>query len=190
MTHYRLDPAKGWSIMRISIPWATKRRPKFKTFRLRLEQDPVQFPGPRFTVEKAGESFPFPHPVTGEEHTFTVLEYERDEADPKNFSDKEMEYPCHYTAMAYKISPDIPSEKVSIQDCDRGDSPRRRNAPYGVCGSSCGILLAVPRGETHAAVSSMHFEPVEQVEWRMIFREKTVEDMELEISVDENNVET
>ena len=186
MTHYRLDPAKAWSIMRVSIPWATKRKPQFKTFKLHLEQSPVLFPGPRFTVEKVGDSFPFTHPVTGEEHTFTVLEYERGKADPKNFSDEEIEYPCHYTAMTYQISPDIPSEKVSIQDCDRGDSPRRRNAPSGVRGSSCGILLAVPRGAAHAAVSSMHFEPVERVEWRMIFHEKTVEDMEIEISVDEN----
>lgn len=190
LVHYRLDPAKCWSIMRVSIPWATKRKPQFKTFRLRLEQNPVRFSGPRFMVEKAGESFPFTHPVTGEEHTFTVLEYERDEMDTEHFRDKDLEYPTHYIGMTYKVSPDIPRENISIQDCDRGDSPRRKDAASSVLGSSCGILFAVPRGEARAAVSSMRFEPVEQVEWRLSFYEKTVEDMEIEISIDKNNAET
>ena len=190
LVHYRLDPAKGWAIHRVSIPWATQRRPRFKTFTLRLEQSPVRFPGPRFTVEKVGDSVPFTHPLTGEEHTFTVLEYEQGEIDPKNFSDPEMEYPCHYTAMTYEISPDIPRDKVSVKDCNRGDSPRRRDAASGVLGSSCGILFAVPRGQPRTAVSSLHFEPVEQVEWQLSFYEKTVEDIEIEISIDENTVET
>lgn len=191
MTHYRLDPSKGWAIHRVSLPWATGRKPKLQAFTLRLEQHPVRFAGPRFVVEAAGERFSFLHPVTGETHTFTVLEYESGELDAAYFRDDGLEYPRHYVGMSYSISPDIPSgDKISIQDCDRGDSPRRKNSANGALGSSIGLLFAVPRGESRAAASSLYFEPVEHVEWQMTFYEKTLEDLVTTICFNKNDIET
>ena len=33
----------------------------------------------------------------------------------------------------------------------------------------------------HAALSALHFEPVDEIEWKIIFREKLMEDIEVDI---------
>jgi len=49
------------------------------------------------------------------------------------------------------------------------------------------VIVGVPRtapGEQkklHAACSALTFEPQKKVEWKMTFREKTVEDFEIQI---------
>lgn len=189
LKHYRLDPSKGWAVSRCALPWAARRKPPLKNFQLHLEQSPrPEIPGPHFTEPKVGETIPFTHPLTGVEHTLTVLEYERAEFDPSHIQDNEWEYPTHYTGMRYTVVPELTGEQFSVQDCARGDSPRLKNAPD----SSHAIMLV---GFTHTATanaprtacSSLYFEPVERVEWRMIFREKTLDDIDVAIFLDESN---
>ena len=36
-------------------------------------------------------------------------------------------------------------------------------------------------GKLHAACSSLHFEPVEQVEWRIVFRERKCEGTDIDL---------
>ena len=197
MEHYGLDQERCWMFWRASFPWATKTKPKLNTLALSLEQDPVTVPGPRFTVSGAGEEIGFTDPVTGQEHTLQVLEYEQKELSPEHLAlmnEGEWEYPAHYTAMTYAVWPELPKGVFSVRDCGEGDRPRRKAsaAPnefaavaFGVIGGADGpavIMLANgKRADRQGACSSMRFQPEEPIEWRTVFRHRSVESIRVEL---------
>lgn len=203
MEHYGLDPEKGWTFFRESFPWTTETKPALRTLSLSLEQDPVATPGPRFTVSGAGDAVEFTYPVTGARHTLRVVEYESQEADLSHLP-AEWDYPSHYTALSYVVEPELPLQSLTVRDCGQGDRPRPKppeeldalaaiggaDAPavacsVGVIGGSDGpmtILLANGKsGQPRAACSALYFDSPEQIEWRMVFYQKTVEGIELDL---------
>lgn len=186
LEHYGLPDHCGWSIHRLSLPWATSRRPRLRSLQLQLIPDRTALPGPHFRVSAPADTVPFVHPTTGVTHTLTVLEYEAQELDPQHFGSDDREYPCHYTAMTYTITPPLPRSAISVTDCATGDRPRRKHtnpslpqaqddvAVIGIIGSADGpTALVFSGGSTaiHAACSALHFAPADTVEWRMTFRE-------------------
>lgn len=185
MEHYGLDRSKGWIFWRDSFRWATRTRPALKTVSLSLKQRPVSVPGPRFTVSGPGDSVEFIMPVTGEAHTLRVIEYEAQQMDAAHFQDSDQwEYPTHYAAMSFEIEPELPRQSLAVRDCAQGDRPRHKQSdPAGpTVASSVGIILATSKsGQPRAACSSLYFEPPEQIQWRMVFYQKTVEDMTLDL---------
>lgn len=202
MEHYGLDAELGWVFWRQSFHWAAKSRPTLKTLSLALEQERQAVPGTRFTVSGAGDTVPFIHPVTGERHTLRVVEYENREVDMSRLGDG-WEYPTHCAAMSYVVEPELPREALTVRDCGQGDSPRanaREQAALAAIGGADGptaacsvgviggadgptaILLANGKSDHHrSACSALHFEPPEQIEWRMVFCQKTAEDMEIDL---------
>lgn len=193
LEHYGLDPNRCWSIHRCSFLWATKQKPAIRTVALHMEQQPKNIPGIHFAAPAVGESIAFTHPVTGVEHTLTVLEYEAQELDAGHFPDPEMEYPTHCFAMTYALSPDIPGQNYMLRDCAAGDSPRHKKpagffpaasvAVIGIIGGADGptaLFIGAP-AKRHAAFSALHFEPVQNVEWRLTFREKTLPDLDITV---------
>lgn len=190
MEHYGLDPEKGWSFLRESFPWTTKARPTLKTVSLSLEQSPVSVPGPRFTVSGAGDTVEFTHPVTGEAHTLHVVEYETQQMDAAHFQDTDQwEYPTHYTAMSFVVEPELPRQSLTVRDCGQGDCPRPKhsNTAGPTVASSVGIILASSKsGQPRAACSSLYFNSPEEIEWRMVFYQKTVEDIEIDLPLPKN----
>lgn len=154
MEHYGLDPELGWAFDRYSFTWATKTKPALRTLRLRMSQGPKPVPGPRFTVHGAGDTVPFTHPITGEEHTLHVVEYEQQEFTPEQLArmeDGEWEYP--------PATPPCPTP--SPPTCLRGPCPSRtamagtapaENTPrFHVAGWSglCGRHRQQQRGSGH-----------------------------------------
>lgn len=204
MDHYGLDIEKGWVFWRQSLPWATLTKPKVKTLTLSLEMDKQTIPGPRFTVSGAGDVIPFAHPVTGKEYTLRIVEYENQKVDTSCLSD-DFEYPSHCTAMSYIIEPELPRNELTVRDCGQGDSARpnlREQAALAVIGGSDGpavacsigiiggsdgptaILLANGKpGHSQSTCSALRFEQPEQVEWRMVFYNKTVEGITVDLSL-------
>lgn len=200
MERYGLDQGRCWMFWRAAFPWATKTKPKLKTLTLSLEQNPVPVPGPRFTVSGAGESIPFTHPVTGEGHTLYVAEYEQQEISAERLAlmeDGEWEYPSHYTAMVYAVWPELPKRSVAVRDCGEGDRPRRKAASnpneFAIVGAACVGVIGGADGPTavlltggksadrRAVCSALRFQPAQQIEWRLVFYQKTVEDIEVEL---------
>ena len=195
MEHYGLDAEQGWVFWRQSFPWATPAKPKVKTLALTFAMDRQAIPGPRFFVQGAGDVVPFTHPVTGEEHTLQVVEYENQEVDLSRLPDAgEWEYPTHCAAMSYVIEPELPRESVTVRDCGQGDRPRARVEQTGFGSTACSIgiiggtdgptaiLLSNGRsGHPRGACSALRFAPPERVEWRMVFYHKTVEDVTVEL---------
>lgn len=197
LDHYGLDASRCWNFHRCTFPWATSRKPAIKSLELHLERSLTDIPGIRFQTPAAGESISFTHPVTGVKHTLTVQEYEAQEMDPACFPDQEMEYPTHYAAMTYTLDPDIPGDSYMLQDCADGDHPRQKqtasNGPTSVCsaavigiiggadGQTAIILSSRATAKLHAVCSSLHFEPVQNVEWRFVFRQKLMQDVDVKL---------
>ena len=118
-----------------------------------------------------------------------------------NHLPEEWEYPTYYTAMSYTVEPELPRDMLTVRDCAQGDSPRPKppeelaalaaiggaDGPAAcsvgiIGGAATAIILANGKsGHPRAACSALRFEPPEQVEWRMVFYQKTVEDMELDL---------
>lgn len=201
MEHYGLDRERGWLFNRDSLCWATKLRPAMKTLSLSLEQNARAVPGPRFTVSGAGDTVEFIHPVTGEAHTLRVSEYEAGEMDPRGLPPG-WEYPARYAALSYTVEPELPREALTVRDCAQGDAPRPRlpkepaaaaggaDGPVavgsiGIIGGSDGptaVLLANGKaGRPRAACSALYFDPPERIEWRMVFYQKTVDGITVEL---------
>lgn len=197
--HYGLDPAYGWAIWRAAFPWMKKRKPQITTLSIALAQGPVAMPGPHFHVSTPGEHIEFTHPTTGAQHSLTVQEYERQEMSREDFGsqDEESELPTHYTVMSYTLSPDLPDGSFTVTDCARSDQPRRKRinpnelqtfssvCAVGIIGCADGSTAIVfggnGQGKLHAACSALHFESVDDVEWRMVFHEKRRKDVTVEL---------
>lgn len=200
MEHYGLDQEKGWMFWREAFPWAAKTKPVVKTISLSLEQGPAAIPGPRFTVSGAGDTVEFTHPVTGEAHTLTVVEYEAQEVDMSGMGD-EWDYPTHCTAMSYVVEPELPRRALTVRDNGQGDSPRPKppeelaaaggaDGPASACsigiiggadGPTVILLSSGKSGHSRAAHSALRFEPPEKIEWRMVFYHQTVEGITLDL---------
>ena len=145
-----------------------------------------------------GESVSLVHPLTGQAYTLTVHEVEQQELPERAFHDPNMEYPNHYVAMSYSLEPDISGRGFMIQDCAEGDRPRRKKhtpskhtyepesvtyaGVIGVIGGADGptsIIVGRNAQKLHATCSELHFEPVDTVEWRAVFSEKLMDDVDI-----------
>ena len=113
------------------------------------------------------------------------------------FHDDTLEFPRHLAAMTYTIYPDLANDTFVLKDCDNGDSPCSKNPnERGHYAMSVGAIAVIRsnndpsqvyyvNGEEvkpHVICSSLHFEPIQKpVEWRLIFHEKLMEDIEVEL---------
>ncbi len=200
LTHYGLDLNKAWAVRRWAFRYSTKRRPEIRSLQLTMVREHTDIPAARFHTPEVGGSVSFSHPLTGAVHTLTVREYETQTLGQSHFPDAGMEYPTHFAAMAYTLTPDVDHRNFMLQDCNEGDAPRRRQAEsnafaptaacsvgvIGVIGGGSGPTAIYVTGKApqnlHAACSSLHFEPVsEPVEWQPVFREKLMEDMKIDL---------
>ena len=138
---------------------------------------------------KPGDIYHLTHPLTGKPYTLSVCEVEQKAIDPSHLPD-ELEYPTHFTAMTFTLSPDLPNEAFSLRDSKEGDAARRKDgktgsaASVGIIGGAVSPVLMVrqPKDEPrlHSACSALRFEEV-PVTWQFCFREKLLEDASLDL---------
>ena len=194
LSHYGLDREKAWSFHRWSFSWATRKQPEIMSLQLRLERDAATINGIHFSNPAVGDVISFVHPVSGVEHRLTVVKYEPQEFPMEAIAHSEYKFPTHYTHMAYTVTPELPEESIQVCDCLENDRavPKLGAAPHdasasGIIGSasgSVGVILADdnPSGAAiHKACSALHFQPAENIEWRIYFRERLMEDVEVEL---------
>lgn len=167
LEHYGLSLEHAWTCHRLRFYWATIRKPVLKSLILTLSQDPVPLPAGHFTLTGPGQRHAFCHPVTGQAYTLTVLDCSQQTL---KLGEKQADRPNQYLGMEYTLTPPLPREAFTLRDCTPDDPSPNRDGPIGV-------IFAVPKGDVRAACSSFRFHPVEQVEWRMTFHEKTREDV-------------
>lgn len=194
LAHYGLNEGMAWVFHRWSFPWGSIRKPNLQSLQLKLERERTALEGIHFCTLRAGEKIRFAHPASGVEYTLTVLSVEPQSIDLKARLHGQYELPTHCTAMTYKLEPELPESSFRVQDFRQSDSPRRRlprndektgngASAIGIIGGADGPTAVVVSGkgvpDSHTAVSSLHFEPQTEVEWRMVFYEKLMEDKEV-----------
>ena len=142
-------------------------------------------------------------PLSGKTYTLTIEDIKHEEADMRNVQSMGLEFPTKYTQMEYKIEPELASRQYRIMDCKQSDEPRpmkitRAEGPaevqingeaaaIGIIGGADGptaVFVGRPAGKTsqpRMASSSMRFEHVDEVEWRIVFLEKLHEDITIQV---------
>lgn len=191
LEHYGLDLKEPWMLCRSVYLWKAQPNGGLDSLELRLERDETDIPAQAFVTPEVGESVVLVHPMTNEEYTLTVREYETEEM--KEIDHEKLEFPRHLAAMSYTIYPQLAPQAFMLKDCDRGDNPRPKNsAEGGRYGMSAGVLAvfrasADPdrvyevNGEAvkpQGVCSALHFEPMTQrVCWQPVFREKLMDDL-------------
>jgi len=194
--HYKLDPSFGWIIWRSCFPWKGRRPKEISNLSISLTPELMELPGPRFSVTAPGETFSFDCPLTGQTHTLTVQEIERQELPANRMGFSDMELPRNLLAMSYTLSPDLPRDVFQISDSTGSDQPRPKQtadssfapahaASIGIIGGADGpttiIFGGSGQGAPRTAYSSLHFEPVGDVEWFITFRERKFEDITVDL---------
>lgn len=192
--HYGFDPTYGWSIWRSAFLWNTKQQTEIKKLSVTMEQQMVPILGPRFRASAAGDTFDFIYPPNGGKHTLTVREYERQEISEEHFGREfTQEFPTHYVAMSYTITPELQDKALTISDCADSDTPRQKfRSPLASRETDCAVAVGIiggadgptsitfgraGKGELRTACSAIHFEPVKDVEWQLVFHEKQFDDL-------------
>jgi len=198
LRHYCLDRNKGWMFYRHSFVWATLRKPAVKSLVLTMKAPQVPMTALRFTTPEVGERITITRPLTGQNYILTVQEVEHKEMDSNRMErlhHGEMEFPSHYKAMTYTLSPDLPGNQFMVQDVRQSDQPRRKTQPAKTAGNgdfaaasvaiiggadgptSVFLLHNAATERPHGACSGLRFEPVTEVEWKAVFRETLCEDL-------------
>lgn len=165
LEHYGLSREYGY-LLRREIFLRKSDNPPIRNMDLLLCAEPVSIPGQRFVAPKNGEFMDFTHPVTGENHTMTILSQTRESLNHNYMSND----PCCYTRLNFTVDPPINRELLSVVDCDEAEGAVNLNALR-----SSGKLS----GAGHNGVSSLRYTPAEQITWRMIFKLKTRPDMSI-----------
>ena len=132
----------------------------------------------------------------GQKYILTVQEYEAQVMDWSLMPDTGLEHPSHYVAMSYTITPELLDGTLDIaaatKATGRGRHPLRPgnpllpHAPWWWESSAVQMATAViydqqRQGKFHAACSPLNFEPVDRVEWRIVFHEKQVDDTTVDL---------
>lgn len=178
--HHGLSPEFGWTLNQWSFKWSTKRPPRLTSLDVTMARQKTAFPGPHFKAASAGETLQFLHPVTNVLHTLTVMSVEQHTIDVDRLP-QDAEYPANCVAISYKISPGLSRDSIQVHDTAPSDSPRQKNKDsqnHTKIGSVSSLTAILPdKSETHTACSALHFEPVKDVEWFILFHEKPKEDI-------------
>lgn len=123
------------------------------------------------------------HPGTGQEYTLTLHDCRQTRHDFTDIGAEGILYPEYCQMLSYHISPDIGCDLFDIRDCADSDKPRKSEGsekPSDASGATAVFLAGKsPSPERRTAVSSMHFEPVPEIRWRMVFQVRTKPRMEV-----------
>ena len=187
LDRYGLDKSFCWLAVRISIPWRGRRPKESDSLTLRLRAEKIPVPGAHFKAKCPGDKTDFINPVTGEKHTLTVTAVEQQKFSKLLHIDGKEPPLC--TIMDYEISPEIPMDEISVNDCSKPEKPRGILAPRGKAASAIGIIggadgptVIVTSSESgRTACSSLHYEPQYEPDWRMVFYKRPKDDIEVEL---------
>lgn len=198
MDAYGCDRTCCWHFGRISYEWKSAPVLSPQKISLFFKDRPVPVTTGYFTTDLScrNEKITITHPATGQNYELTILGCEpmQHSLSFDQIGTKGILYPEHSQVLTYKISPEIPDSLFSIRDCSDGDHPRKADTTdtdkedadkeqKKQCLSSSVFVIGNHRGSDHAAVSSLHFEPVSTVQWRAVFHIKKKADLQISFSV-------
>ena len=204
MKEYGCCREYGWAFERRMYQWTDVPvlEPGQAVFSFRAEKQPVtvayfttadtdNFDAPVIKTE-------FTHSLSGDKLVLSVHSFEAGKLDIETGPGEEMEYPSCYHDLAYTVRPSVPEEELTLQDCAEGDRPRRKgeeemeDGPTSIfIGGKTAVMPVLMKEEgedtsdVRTAVSSLHFEPVKQVKWRVVLHVKEHEDVDVRVKLSE-----
>lgn len=204
MEAYGCDYREGWKFQRKSFAWTEGGKRPVHSLTVQLKKEPAYYPGPHFrtSLEDEKKCVEFIHPVTQAKHILTVQSLEQTVLPEQDFSGMQsgrlriLKAPANLLAMLYTVEPELSIKELQIYDCAESDPPvvERKTGAAGisVIGGADGPTSIFFAGKARSGkeqknwksvCSSLHYEPVEAVEWRMEFRVESEEQMEIAISI-------
>lgn len=179
-----------WHFGRLTYDWTGKPILSAQKISLAFQASPVSVTAGHFTtgVSCDGETVWAVHPVTGQEYTLTLHGCEQTRHSFAGIGRKGVVYPECCQVLSYSITPEIGRGILMVRDCADGDQPRPADPQkeLDACVQAApGIFLA---GKSNipgrrAAISSLYFEPVEEVQWRTVFEVRKKSPMEITLPV-------
>lgn len=202
MEAYHCDCTDAWHFCRRSYRWPDGKRAPLKSLCFVFEKEPETYQGIHFFTRLGEEKkqVEFLHPVSGKKHVLTVQHQEQTVLPAEHMSKlsawgMEFErFPSHLLAMEYTIEPKLPMGELFLCDCAEPDRPvmvkKKAAAAVSVIGGADGPTSIFFAGKHRreqknwqSVCSSVHYGPVDTVEWRMSFRVKSDEKKEIEITL-------
>lgn len=183
MEHYRLDPSRIWGIYRMHFPWKGRNPKELQTLTLSFSASLSPVTAAIFETPAAPISIT--HPSTGETFILDVTETDRE---PLHLH-QPIPLPFYCIRMTYRITPDLPANRFLLQDTLPSDMLRmpisQSDDSFGIIGGADGPTAILfnhnQNSNLHMAISSLHYEPVENVTWKFSFLEKPREDISVTI---------
>ena len=201
LEHYGFDMNDAWIINRDNYRWPDGVKRNLGSLEITVSQRPVSLSGTHFKTPAASNVIELKHPRSDRTFTLTIENLSKENADLRAVASMGLEFPSCYTRMEYRIQPKLPPHQYRITDCSQGDEARPVNiahrdgptavqingeaAAIGIIGGADGptaIFMTHPAERTSTlrmATSSMHFEHVENIEWRIVFMEKLYPDIDV-----------
>lgn len=199
LEHYGFDMNDAWIINRNNYCWPNGVKRNLESLVITVSQRPVSLSGTHFKTPAASNIIELKHPRSGETFTLAIENLTQEKADLRTIASMGLEFPTCYTRMEYQIHPELAPYQYRIADCSQGDEARPAKiadgptavqihgeaAAIGIIGGADGptaIFMTHPANRTKAlrtATSSMHFDHVEEIEWRIVFMEKLFSDIEI-----------
>ena len=134
-----------------------------------------------------GETITISHPVTEQEYILTLHGCEQFRHSFTEIESEGMFYPEYCQVLSYSITPEIERSLFAILDCAESDKPRMVNAQEltDIANGPTAIFMTRTGADSKnlTAVSSMHFEPVQKVQWRVVFQIKPKSDAETDFTI-------
>ncbi|KAI4452132.1 hypothetical protein C823_006714 [Eubacterium plexicaudatum ASF492] len=186
MHAYGCDRECCWHFSRLTYNWGEEKILSPRKIALSFRANMVSVVAGHFMTDLScnEETVKAVHPVTGQEYTLTLHTCEQMRHSFAEIGKKGILYPEHCLILSYDVTPEIDRGLLDIRDCAQGDHPKKEDTVKEKGGETDGASAVFMAGksailERRAAVSSMHFEPVRQVQWRIVFEVKEREDLEV-----------
>ncbi|MDE6404268.1 MAG: hypothetical protein K2M20_01295 [Lachnospiraceae bacterium] len=184
MDAYSCDRDCCWYFERLCYDWDGEPILSPQKISLAFRANLISITAGHFStgVSCDGETVKVAHPITGQEYVLTLHGCEQTRHSFAEIGAKGMVYPEYCQTLSYSITPEIDRSLFTIRDCAESDQPRMGNVqgqPDWSDGPTAVFIAgknAAP--EKRSVVSSLHFEPVPEVQWRVIFQIKPKNDSE------------
>ena len=189
MRAYSCDKGCCWYFERLSYNWDGEPILSPQKISLVFRANLISITAGHFStgVSCDGKTVKTADPITGQEYALTLHSCEQLRNSFAEIGAKGVVYPECCQILSYSIAPEIDHSLFCIRDCAEGDHPRMgdtQEPPSGSNGPTAVFMAgknAAP--DNRMAVSSLHFEPVSEVQWRMVFQIKPKNDVEISIPI-------
>ncbi len=189
MRAYSCDKGCCWYFERLSYNWNGEPILSPQNISLAFRANLISITAGHFSTGGScdGKMVKTADPITGQEYTLTLHSCEQIRNSFAEIGAKGVVYPECCQILSYSIAPEIDHSLFCIRDCAEGDHPRMgdtQEPPSGSNGPTAVFMAgknAAP--DNRMAVSSLHFEPVSEVQWRMVFQIKPKNDTEISFPI-------